>query len=285
RGRARFRRRFAAGGPGAPPAVHRRPDSPRAPRGRELRSPRPPLLQLGHRPSDPGAAARRSRVARKSQSPERRAWARLSSPSPGREGRMRKPLVLVAVVTASLALGIGSGASAQPAPLKIGLIVPQSGRVAANGKEVIDGLQLFLEEEKRRLAGREVKLLVEDDESKPPVGLAKAKSLVDGQGVQLLVGPVSAPVGYAMAVYIDARKIPALLPVVAGDDLTQRKRSLYAVRTGWSSSQPSHPFGKWVHDTLKYKKVAMIVGDTAFGWEVAGGFQRPFEEAGGPVVQ
>jgi branched-chain amino acid transport system substrate-binding protein len=57
------------------------------------------------------------------------------------------------------------------------------------------------------------------------------------------------------------------------------------VRTGWSSSQPSHPFGRWAHDTLRYKKIAMIVGDTSFGWEVAGGFQRSFEEAGGQVVQ
>src|SRR5262249_37508659 len=77
--------------------------------------------------------------------------------------------------------------------LKIGLIVPQTGRVAANGKEVIDGLQLFLEEEKRRLAGREVKLFVEDDESKPPVGLAKAKSLVEGQGVSTSWSARSAP--------------------------------------------------------------------------------------------
>jgi branched-chain amino acid transport system substrate-binding protein len=137
----------------------------------------------------------------------------------------------------------------------------------------------------KRLAGREINVTVEDDESKAATGLAKAKVLVEGQGVQLLMGPVSAPVGYALAPYIEEKRIPALLPVVAGDDLTQRKRTRYAVRTGWSSSQPSHPFGKWVHDTLKYKRIAMIAGDTAFGWEVLGGFQRSFEEAGGQVVQ
>jgi len=119
---------------------------------------------------------------------------------------MRRIIGTVTLATTGLLLVIGGGPSAQRAPLKIGLIVPQTGRVAANGKEVIDGLQLLLEEEKQHLAGREVKLLIEDDESKPATGLAKAKGLVEGQGVHLLMGPVSAPVGYAIAVYIDARR-------------------------------------------------------------------------------
>src|SRR5437773_4347768 len=46
-----------------------------------------------------------------------------------------------------------------------------------------------------------------------------------------------------------------------------------------------HPFGKWVYDNLKYRKIAMIGYDFAFGWEVAAGFHRTFEEAGGQVVQ
>jgi ABC-type branched-subunit amino acid transport system substrate-binding protein len=40
-----------------------------------------------------------------------------------------------------------------------------------------------------RLAGREIKLLVEDDEAKPATGLTKARALVEGQGVNILIGP------------------------------------------------------------------------------------------------
>ena len=46
-----------------------------------------------------------------------------------------------------------------------------------------------------------------------------------------------------------------------------------------------HPFGEWVAKTLKYKKVAAIGMDYAFGWETVGGFQRAFEENGGQIVQ
>ncbi len=200
---------------------------------------------------------------------------------------MRKTSVIaaVALVVAALLLAGGPGVWAQKGPIKVGLLVPQTGPLAANGKDMINGLTLFLEEQGNRLAGREIKLIIEDDEGKPATGLTKARGLVEEQAVHLVTGPLSAAVGYAVAPYIDGKKVPAIYPIVSGEDITQRKRSPYIVRTGWSSAQPSHPFGKWVYDNLGYKKIAMIGYDFAFGWEVAAGFHRAFEEAGGQVVQ
>ena len=200
---------------------------------------------------------------------------------------MRKCLGLVVsiLVLAGLLLGGGSPASGQKGPIKVGLLVPTTGPLSANGKDMVNGLELFFDEQKYRLAGREVKLIVEDDEGKPATGLTKARSLIESQNVNIIMGPLSAAVGYAVAPYIDGKKVPAIYPIVSSEDITQRKRSPYIVRTGWSSAQPSHPFGKWVYENLKYKKVAMIAYDFAFGWEVAAGFHRTFEEAGGQVVQ
>ena len=201
---------------------------------------------------------------------------------------MRKLATLAVMVTAALAVGFlltPGPAPAQKGPIKIGLLLPETGPLAANGKDMANGFQLFFEEQGWKLAGREVKLITEDDEGKPPTGLAKARSLVESQNVHVLVGPLSAAVGYAVAPYVDGKKVPTIFPIVSAEDITQRKKSPYIVRTGWSSAQPSHPFGKWVYDTLGYKKLAMIGYDFAFGWEVAAGFQRTFEEAGGQVVQ
>src|SRR5574341_1107083 len=200
---------------------------------------------------------------------------------------MRKPLVLVVLALAALALLLAGETVtwAQKGPIKVGLLVPQTGPLAANGKDMINGLELFFEQHNYRLAGREIKLIVEDDEGKPATGLTKARGLVEGQGAHLITGPLSAAVGYAVAPYVDSKKVPTIYPIVSAEDITQRKRSPYIVRTGWSSAQPSHPFGKWVYDNLKYKKIAMIGYDFAFGWEVAAGFHRTFEEAGGQIVQ
>jgi branched-chain amino acid transport system substrate-binding protein len=182
-----------------------------------------------------------------------------------------KPLAL-AVLAVVLAAALAAAPSlAQKGPIKIGMLVPQSGPLAANGRDMINGFELFFEENKYRLAGREIKFIVEDDEGKPATGLTKIRGLVEGQGVHLITGPLSAGVGYAVAPYIDSKKIPSIFPIVAGDDLTQRKRSPYIVRVGWAGSQPSHPFGKWVYDNLKYKRIAVIAYDFAFGWEVVAG--------------
>jgi branched-chain amino acid transport system substrate-binding protein len=197
----------------------------------------------------------------------------------------RRPVSWILAVVVLAALVVGAPSWAQKGPIKIGMLVPQTGPLAANGKDMINGLELFLEEQKYHLGGREVKLIIEDDEGKPATGLTKARSLVESQNVQLLTGPLSAAVGYAVSPYIEAKKVPALYPIVSADDLTQRKRNPYIVRTGWTSSQPSHPFGKYAHDTLGYKRIAMIGYDFAFGWEVAAGFQRTYQEAGGQVVQ
>jgi branched-chain amino acid transport system substrate-binding protein len=199
--------------------------------------------------------------------------------------RHARVLVVLAVILVGVSLVSGGTTWAQKGAIKVGFLIPQTGPLAANGKDMLNGMQLFFEEQGYRLAGREVKFIVEDSAGNPATGLTKTRGLVEAQGIHVLIGPLSAAVGYAVAPYVESKKLPALYPVVAADDLTQRKRSPYIVRTGWSSSQPSHPFGKWVYDNLKYKKIATIGYDFAFGWEVVAGFQRTFEEAGGQVVQ
>jgi branched-chain amino acid transport system substrate-binding protein len=199
---------------------------------------------------------------------------------------MRKNVVVILLaLVAVTVVATGSTTWAQKGPIKMGMVVSLTGGLAPNGKDMVNGIQLFLEEQGGKLAGRPVQLIVEDDEGKPAVGLTKARSLVEGQGVHLLIGPVSAAIGYAIGPYVDGKKIPTVHPIVAGEDITQRKRSHWVVRTGWSSAQPSHPFGEYAAKTLGYKRIAIIAYDFAFGWEVVGGFQRTFEEAGGQVVQ
>src|SRR5438067_2943941 len=197
---------------------------------------------------------------------------------------MRKESIVIIALTFVVALGI-LPAEAQKGPIRIGFMSSLTGPLSPNGKDMLNSFELFLEEQGGKLARREVKLVTEDDAGNPATGLTKLRGMAEGQGIQILVGPLSAAVGYAIRDYIDSKKLPAIFPIVSGEDITQRKRSPYIVRTGWSSAQPSHPFGKWVYDNLKYRRIAMIGYDFAFGWEVAAGFHRTFEESGGQVVQ
>ena len=67
-------------------------------------------------------------------------------------------------------------------PIKIGLIVPLSGGMAATGKDMLNGFQLYLEEIGYQAAGRKIDLIVEDDEAVPATGLTKTRKLVGRMG-------------------------------------------------------------------------------------------------------
>ena len=170
-------------------------------------------------------------------------------------------------------------------PIKIGFMAPLTGGAAQVGKDMVDGFKMYLDEVGSQIGGRKVELVVEDSQGRPEIALTKLRKFVDSDKVNIVMGEAFAHVGLALASKADELRVPMIFPVVAADDLTQRKRAKFVVRTGWASSQPSHPFGEWVAKTLGYKKVVTLASDYAFGWEVVGGFQRTFEEAGGQIVQ
>ncbi|MBI1894490.1 MAG: ABC transporter substrate-binding protein, partial [Candidatus Rokubacteria bacterium] len=174
---------------------------------------------------------------------------------------------------------------AQKGPIKIGYMAPLTGGAAQVGKDMVNGFMMWLEENENQIAGRKVEVIVEDTQGQPAIALTKLRKLVESDKVHVLAGGLFAHVGYALAPKVDQYQVPMLYPVMAADDLTQRKPTKWVVRTGWTSSQPSHPFGEYVAKTLGYKKVVTIAMDYSFGWEVVGGFQKTFEEAGGQVIQ
>jgi len=192
--------------------------------------------------------------------------------------------VALAVAVAAVALD-PAAAWAQKGPIRIGVLAPMTGGAAQIGKDMVNGLNMWLGENKNQIAGRAVEVIVEDSQGQPNVALTKLRKLVESDKVHILIGEVFAHIGYALAPKVDEYKVPMLYPVIAADDLTQRKPAKWVVRNGWTSSQPSHPFGEYAAKTLGYKKIVTIGIDYAFGWEVIGGFQRTFEENGGQVVQ
>jgi len=184
------------------------------------------------------------------------------------------------------ALIVAAGASAPAEELRIGFIAAMTGPFAAVGRDMVDGFQLYLDQHGNKLGGADVKLIVEDDQAKPDVGVTKAKKLILQDKVHMFIGGILAPTGYALAPVSTAEKTVYISSIPAADDLTQRQLDKYPyfVRTGWTSSQPSHPFGEWACQQ-GYKKIAVIAADYAFGYEVVGGFQKAFEECGGKIVQ
>lgn len=189
--------------------------------------------------------------------------------------------------TAALAgLGAGTAPATAQEELRIGFIASLTGPLAQTGKDMSNGFEMYLEEVQNKLGGANVKLIIEDDQGRPPVAVLKAEKLIRQDKVHLLIGGVLAPVGYAIAPISTREKTVYIPSVPAADDITQRQASQYpyVIRTSWSGSQPHHPLGQWACEQ-GYKKIVTVAADYAFGYEVTGGFQRVFEECGGKVIQ
>jgi branched-chain amino acid transport system substrate-binding protein len=170
-------------------------------------------------------------------------------------------------------------------PIKIGFISPLTGAIAAAGKDMYSGCELYWQEAGWQMAGRKVEVILEDNEGLPATALTKARKLVESDKVHMLAGIILSNVAYALVPYVEAQGIPTLYPINSADDLTQRKRPKWLVRTGFSAGGNMHPFGEYAAKVLGHKRIVTIGLDYAFGWETVGGFHKSFEDSGGQIVQ
>jgi len=207
---------------------------------------------------------------------------------------LRRRLLPVSVGLLSLLLaaactpggGSPSGtASSTGGTIKIGLLRPSTGPLAANGKDMEDGWNLYWAQHGTKVAGKTVQTIAEDTAGNPSVALNKANQLIANQQVSMIVGPLAANVGLAIADAMSRKGVVTVMPIVSADDLTQRKRLPFIVRlAGWTSSQTSQPFGEWAYDH-GYRRVVTIGYDFAFGYEGVGGFVNTFTDKGGQIVK
>lgn len=199
---------------------------------------------------------------------------------------MKQKFLSLAISAALAAVTWSSAANASDKDtLRLGFMTIKSGALAAGGKQMEDGIRLFLKERNNMIAGRKVELFVADTSGQPAIAKTKTQELVEKDKVHVIIGPLAAFEALAIDDYIRKTEIPVIAPSAAAEDLTQRKANPWFVRAVGTSAQSTHPLGEYAAKELKYKRIAIIGDDFAYGHETVAGFQRTFEENGGKVVQ
>src|SRR5205823_4959033 len=128
-------------------------------------------------------------------------------------------IVRLGLVTASL-LALVAGEAAAQGPIRIGFISPLSGAIAAAGKDMYSGCELYWQETGWQAGGRKLEVTLEDNEGLPAAALTKARKLVENDRVHMLAGVILSNVAYALVPYIEAQGIPTIYPINSADDLT-----------------------------------------------------------------
>ena len=76
-------------------------------------------------------------------------------------------------------------------PITVGLLVTLSGPDAAPGHHAKDSFDRYLQQHAQQLGGRDVNLVVVDDELKPDLAAARARRLIERDKATFIVGPTS----------------------------------------------------------------------------------------------
>jgi branched-chain amino acid transport system substrate-binding protein len=200
----------------------------------------------------------------------------------------RRTLVGLVVLTIFAVFVAGHTATAQAPrePIKIGVLNSITGPLAVNGTEINEGIKLYWEDEMNNQAtGRAVRLIVEDDEGKPDVGLTKMRKLVESDRVHMALGPVSSAVAVAFRDYVHERKVPTIITQATANNLTNEKASPTLFRSAMSSYQQEAAGGWYVAAKLGHKKIVVVGLDYVAGHEQTDGFIKTFMESGGQAAE
>src|SRR5262244_3680206 len=186
----------------------------------------------------------------------------------GREGDM---LRIGRLFTIAAALLLPCAASAGE-KLKIGVIATLSGPPAVLGQQQRNGFQLAIKTLGGKLGGREVEVIVQDDELKPDVAVSKAKALVERDKVDFVVGPIFSNILQAIMKPVTDSGTILISPNAGTSNFAGRECNANFFVTSYQNDQAHEVLGKYAQDKAM-KKVFLMAPNYQAGKDALAGFK------------
>jgi len=186
-------------------------------------------------------------------------------------------------VTLSLSMLCASSFAADGPPIKIGIVAPLSGVFANIGKQVQDGITIYMKEHGDTVAGRKIEVIYRDNVGPDPVAAKRlSQELVTRDKVDILGGYIFTPDAFASAPIATASKTPMFVMLAGTSSVTTK--SPYIIRTSYTIPQMALPLGQWAAKNGIHK-VVTLVADYAPGHDGEKWFKQGYESAGGKVIE
>ncbi|MFZ1382725.1 MAG: ABC transporter substrate-binding protein [Scrofimicrobium sp.] len=170
-------------------------------------------------------------------------------------------------------------------PIKIGVLATLTGSFAQLGEDGVDGVKIAVDEFGGEIDGRPIELYIESTDATPASAVSKARTLIERDGVQLIIGPLSGGEGTAIA--DGANEWPDVTFVVAGsaaENITMRGVADNVWRTSYSGQQPMFALGEYAVNQ-GYEKVVTVAEDYDFPHAQVGGFMMTYCQGSGDVIE
>lgn len=185
------------------------------------------------------------------------------------------------------ALAILGAVAATPAwadSVKIGMNVPQTGFAAADGNSALIGAQLAVEQANAQggINGKQVELVVYDDQASPKEAVPIANKLIEKDGVVAAVSGSYSGATRAAAGIFQAAGVPYISAYAIHPDIT--RSGDYVFRTSFMGEVQGHAGAKLIGDALGKKRVVLITLKNDFGKSLAAGFKEKAADFGIEIV-
>jgi len=183
---------------------------------------------------------------------------------------------LVSTLAIAAVLGVAASAAGAQEKLKIGLLTTLSGPPAALGNQQRNGFQLALKQMGGKLGGREVELIIQDDELKPDVAVIKAKALVERDKVDFVVGPIFSNILQAILKPVTDSSAFLISPNAGTSNFAGKECNANLFVTSYQNDQNHEVLGKYAQDS-GIKKAFIMAPNYQAGKDSLAGFKRYFK--------
>src|SRR4051794_21509349 len=160
--------------------------------------------------------------------------------------------------------------------LKIGVIVTLSGPAAALGQQVRDGFNLAVKDLGGKMAGRDLEVIVADDELKPDGAVTKVKGLLERDKVDFVVGPIFSNMLQAIHRPVTENKTFLISPNAGPSSYAGKECSPFFYVTSYQNDQVHEILGKVAQDR-GYKRVYLLVPNYQAGRDSVAGFKLDYK--------
>ncbi len=184
-------------------------------------------------------------------------------------------------ITAAVVLALASPAVAEDT-VKMGALATLEGAFTVLGEDSMRGVKLALEEFGYSSGGKKIELITGSSDASPDSAIRATRKLVEQDGVQVLVGPLSGSEGLAVKDYAKTQpNVTFLNGSSAAQDTTLRNPAENFFRFSTEGAQWMAGLGEYVYKEKGYRSIAVLAEDYSFPYTQVFGFLEPFCRLGG----
>jgi len=182
-------------------------------------------------------------------------------------------------------LALGTAAHADDNTIKVGVLATLEGAFTVLGQDSMRGADLAFKEHDYMAGGKKLEVIKGSSDASPDSAVAAARKLVEQDGVQILIGPLSGDEGLAVKNYAKTQpQVTFINGTSAAQDTTLRDPAPNFYRFTTDGAQWQAGLGDYAYNTKGYKKIVTVAEDYSFPYTQVLGFMLGYCKAGGHVV-